>query len=71
MWIEENDQVFNQEEWLESKVKHVIWNELNLYTKVAWVRVVKLIDISIYLVEGLLKGFDETWDPRGFFVDAP
>ena len=34
--IECNDKVFNHEQWHEPKVKHRIWAELIIYTKVAW-----------------------------------
>lgn len=35
IWIERNDKVFNQEHWIEAKVKHLIWGELIMYAKVA------------------------------------
>lgn len=40
-----------------------------MYVKVAWARVVKFVEISIYLAEALLKGFNDTWGLRTFFVD--
>ena len=33
--------VFNHEQWHESKVKHRIWDELIIYAKVTWDRVIK------------------------------
>ena len=41
IWIKPNDKVFNLEYWHESKVKKLIWNDLLIYTKVAWKRVLK------------------------------
>ena len=41
IWIERNDKVFNHEQWHESKVKQKIWDELIIYAKVAWKRVVE------------------------------
>jgi hypothetical protein len=35
-----------------------------MYAKVAWARVVKYVEVSAYLVEALLKGFDQTWGAR-------
>ena len=63
IWTKCNDWVFNQEQWHESKMKQVIWDDLIVYTKVAWARVVKLIEISIYSTE-LLKGIDDSWGAR-------
>lgn len=40
-------------------MKHLI-----MYAKVARARVVKFVEINGYLVEGLFKGFDETWGAR-------
>lgn len=41
-------------------IKHLIWDDLIMYAKMAWARVVKLVEISIYLAEALLKGFDDS-----------
>lgn len=60
MWIEQNDRVFNHEQCRESKMKHLIWDDLVMYAKVAWIRMVKFAEINVYLSEALLKGFDET-----------
>lgn len=46
------------------KVKHLIWDNLIMYAKVAWARVVKFVKISIYLAKALLKGFDQSWGVR-------
>jgi hypothetical protein len=43
IWIECNDRVSNQKQWHESKVKHLIWDDLIMYAKVAWERVVNLL----------------------------
>ena len=41
IWIEHKDKVFNHELWHESKVKHCIWDELNIYANAVWERVIK------------------------------
>lgn len=38
--------------------------------KVAWARVIKLIEINVYCVEGLLKNFDEHGGLKMFSVDG-
>ena len=48
IWIECNDRVFNQEQWHESEVKHLICDDLVMYAKVAWARIVKYVEISAY-----------------------
>jgi hypothetical protein len=52
------------EQWHVSKVKHRIWDELIIYAKAAWNRVVKQIKISSFSAEAMLKGFDRTWGAR-------
>ena len=64
IWIERNDKVFNHEQWHESKVKHKIWDELLMYARAAWERVLKLIKISSFSAAALLEGFDRTWGAR-------
>ena len=59
IWIERNDKVFNQEQWHETRVKHRIWDELILYAKSAWERVLKQIKISKFSMAGLLQSFDQ------------
>ena len=46
IWIERNDKVFNQTQWHEARVKQRIWNELIIYSKMAWKRVNELIKIN-------------------------
>ena len=36
-------------------MKHLIWDDLIMYAKVVWAKVVKFLDITIYLAKGLLK----------------
>ena len=50
IWIEHNDGMFNQEQWDESKMKHLIWDNLIMYAKIAWARVIKFV----YSTEALL-----------------
>ena len=64
IWIELNDKVFNREQRHESKVKHLIWDDLIMYAKAAWERAVKQIKISIFLAKAMLQGFDQTWGDR-------
>ena len=64
IWIERNDKVFNQVEWHISKVKHRIWDELIIYAKAAWKRVVEQIRISRFSAMALLQGFDKSWGAR-------
>ena len=61
IWTQRNGRAFNHEQWLESKMKHLIWDDLIMYVKATWARVVKFVKISTYLVKALLKGFDQTW----------
>ena len=64
IWIERNDRVFNLERWHKSKSKHLIWDNLISYAKVAWAKVVKYVKVSTYPTKALLKGFNQTWDNR-------
>ena len=41
IWIESNDKVCNQSFWHESKGKHVHWDEVIMYAKAAWAKVIK------------------------------
>lgn len=41
IWIVCNDKVFNQEQWHESEVNDLIWDDLILYATIAWERVFK------------------------------
>ena len=61
MWIECDDRVFDQEH--ESKMKHLIWDNLSMHAEVVWARVVKLVEISIYSAKAL-KGYDHSWGAR-------
>ena len=36
IWIERNDKVFNHTQWHESRVEQRIWDELIIYSKMAW-----------------------------------
>lgn len=44
--------------------KHQIWNELIIYAKSVWKRVMAQIKISSFLAEAMLKAFDKTWGAR-------
>jgi hypothetical protein len=44
-------------------------NDLVVHVKMAWARVLKLVKISDYLVEALLKGSNQTWDIHAIFMD--
>ena len=44
--------------WVQNE--NLIWDDIIMYIKVAWAKVVKFVEISIYLVKALLKGFDNT-----------
>lgn len=48
--------VFNQEQWHDTKAKHLIWDKLIMHAKIARDRVVKFVKIFAYLAEALLKG---------------
>jgi hypothetical protein len=61
--------LFNHEQWHESKVKPLIWDDLIMYAKMAWARVITFVKISAYSVEALLKGFIQTWGIGKSFVD--
>lgn len=56
IWIEGNDMVFNcrQLSWRESKVKHLICDDLITYAKMAWARVTEIVN-NIRLAQALLK----------------
>ena len=47
--------------WHETRVKHYIWDELIMYAKTGWERVLKQIKISEFLKLGMLQGFDKMW----------
>jgi hypothetical protein len=64
IWIERNDKVFNQEQWNEFKLKQRIWDELIIYAKAAWTRVLEQIKISSFSAEAMLNSFDRTWGAR-------
>ena len=53
IWIEHNNKLFNHEQGHESKVKLRIWDELIIYTKAAWKRVVDQIKISSFSAEAM------------------
>lgn len=53
-----------KEQWHKSKVKHLIRDDLIMYAKVTWARVVKLVKNNAYSNEALLKGFDQIWGAR-------
>jgi hypothetical protein len=59
-----NDKVFNQEQWHELKVKHLIRDDHIMYTKMAWARIVEIFKISAYSTKALLKDFHETCSTR-------
>jgi hypothetical protein len=52
--------VFNREQWHKSTVKHSIWDELIIYAKEAWNRVIEQIKISNFSTATMLQGFDKT-----------
>ena len=60
IWIERNDKVFNHEQRHESNIKHRVWDDLNMYAKVAWKWLIKQVKISSFSVVALLEGFDKT-----------
>ena len=64
IWIERNNKVFNHEKWHNSRVKHRIWDELIIYAKAAWERVIKQIKINNFSTMAMLQGFDQTWGTR-------
>ena len=64
IWIERNDRVFNLEQWHVSKVSRRIWDDLIIYAKMAWSRVLELIKISSFSAAALLQGFDKSWGAR-------
>ena len=62
--------MFNHVEWHLSKVKHRIWDELIIYAKTAWKRVVEQIRISRFLATAFLQGFDKSWGLGVSFVEG-
>ena len=62
--------MFNHEQWHETKVKHRIWDELTVYAKAAWNRVIKQIKISSFSAQAMLQGFDKTWALGVLFVEG-
>lgn len=57
IWIERDDKVFNHGYWCELKVKHHIWDELIVYAKATWERVIKQMQISSFSVVAMLQDF--------------
>jgi hypothetical protein len=64
IWIECNDRVFNHEQWHESKVKHIIWDDIDMQAKVARERFIKFVKICVYSTEALLEDLDQTSKAR-------
>jgi hypothetical protein len=64
IWIEQNDRVLNHEQWHESKSKHLVWDDLIIYAKVGWERLIKYVMINTYSSKALFTSFDETWGAR-------
>ena len=64
IWIERNDKVFDHEQWHEAKVEHQIWDELIMYAREAWKKVLKQIKVSSFSAVAMLQGFDKTWGAR-------
>jgi hypothetical protein len=60
IWIERNIKVFNREQWHEAEVKHKIWDELIIYVKATWKRVLKQIKTSSFSTVAMLQGIDKT-----------
>ena len=56
--------MFNLERWHESKVKHRIWEELIIYAKAAWDRVIKQKRLVVFSAAAMSQGFDKTWGAR-------
>jgi hypothetical protein len=50
--------VFNHKQWHKSEVKHRDWDELIMYAKPTWKRVMKQIKISSFSAMALFHGFD-------------
>ena len=63
IWIEHNDKVFNQEQWHQSKFKHLIWDN-PIICMPKWFRRGWLNLLSAYSDRALLKSFDQTWGAR-------
>lgn len=51
--------IFNCEQWREIKGKYLMWDDLIMYAKIAWVRVIRLVKISAYSAEALLKALSK------------
>ena len=62
--MERNDKVLNNEQWHETRVKHRIWDELVLYAKAAWNKVLKQIKTCPLSTMAMLQGFDQSWGAR-------
>jgi len=56
--------VFNHEQWHEPKMKHLVWDDLIMYAKVAWEWVAKFVEIMSYQAEATLKGFNQTFEAK-------
>ena len=39
-----------------------------MYAKNVWARVIKNVKINPFFAEALLKGFDQMWGAKGFFL---
>ena len=44
--------------------QHWIWDELIIYAKAAWERVIKEIKTSKFTMAAMLQGSDQTWRAR-------
>ena len=61
--------MFNREQWHKFKVEPFIWDDLIMYAKASWERVVKQVKISIFLGEVVLQGFDQACGVLTSFVE--
>ena len=57
--IERHNKVFNYEQWHEPKVKLRIWDDLIIYAKSAWERVIKQVKNIIFSAAAMLLGLDQ------------
>ena len=70
IWIDQNNRVFNHEQWHESKMKHLIWDNLIMYAKMAWERVVNLLRLASTWPKPSFKDLIKLGEIGTFFLEV-
>lgn len=61
IWIERNDEIFNDQKWHPQKVESAVWKSLLDYSRVAWGRSLWMMRKSLNAEHQYLRSFDKIW----------